>query len=98
MSDISMSHASSWLYMKIPIKARLLGYVDAQISGTSGLNSTVRKLVVSKSTVLERMRPIMGDGYSWRLQRTDLEWDVNKADAIIFATNKKASSPDAFLL
>lgn len=64
MSDISMSHASSWLYRKIPIKARLLGYVDAQIRLTSALNRTVRKLFVSKGTVLERMRPIMGDGYS----------------------------------
>lgn len=75
MSDISMSHASSWLYMKIPIKARLLGYVEAQIRLTGMLERSVRKLVVSKSTVLERMRPIMGDAYGKRLQK----WIWNEA-------------------
>ena len=73
MSDISMSHASSCLYRKIPIKARLLGYVDAQMSLTNGLDRTIRKLFVSKGTVLERMRPIMGDGYRRRLQGMENE-------------------------
>ena len=59
--------------MKIPIKARLLGYVDAQMSLTIGLDRTVRKLFVSKGTVLERMRPIMGDDYRQRLTGMDLE-------------------------
>lgn len=61
MSDISMSHASSWLYLKIPIKARLLGYVDAQTRRSNALSIPPRKLFVSKSTVLEHARPIMGD-------------------------------------
>ncbi len=62
MSDISMSHASSWLYGKIPIKARLLGHVDAQMEAPKRFQSLVGKLFVSKGTVLERTRPIMGDG------------------------------------
>lgn len=67
------------------------------MSLTSGLDRTVRKLFVSKGTVLERMRPIMGDDYRQRLTRMDLEWDVNMDDAIIFVKNKKAPRQDAFL-
>lgn len=59
MSDISMSHASSSLYRKIPIKMRLsehLGYGRSQLPV---FFVRVRKMPVSKSTVLEQACPIM---------------------------------------
>ena len=59
MSDISMSHASSSLYRKIPIKMRLSEHFGYRQSQLPALFVSLRKMPVSKSTVLEQACPIM---------------------------------------